>query len=125
MASFIGDRIFDEGLNSFNAECDLLTLVTTVPTNYTEARTTYQIATKSAPTISTATDKSGGGREVTVSAITSGGIVNANGTASHWTLLDTANSRLLAYGELDSLLILTTAYSFTLTEFTIGIPDPA
>ena len=123
MAS-IGDRIFDEGLNIFNSECDRLTLCTTEPTTYTEAATTYKIAHFASPTISTAADRTGGGREVTISAIT-GGTVTSNGSAFFYALIDTANSRLLAVGDLDNPMILTTADSFDLSAFTIGIPDPA
>lgn len=79
--AFIGDKIFDEGLNTFNSDCNMLTLCTTEPTTYTEARTTYQIATKTSPTISVASDRVGGGREVTISAITTGGLVNSDGGA--------------------------------------------
>lgn len=125
MAGLISDRVLDEGLNILNSECDMLTLVSQAPTTYTEARVTYQIATKSSPVVSTAADRAGGGREVTVSAINSGLGVNNNGVAGYWALIDTVNSRLLAYGEINDPIILTTSDSVTLNEFTIGIPDPS
>ena len=121
--AFIADKIFDDGLNTFNSDCDMLTLCSTEPTTYTEARTTYEIGNKTNPTISTAADRAGGGREVTVSAITTGTIVNNDGSALYYALLDTTTSTLLAVGNLDDPINLTTSDTFTLTEFTIGIPD--
>ena len=121
----IGDRVFDNGLGVLNSECNMLTLCTQEPTTYTEARTTYKIADKISPTIATPSDRIGGGREAIIAAITTGGQVTSNGTATHFALIDTANNRLLVVGSLSSSIVLVTSDNFTLDEFTVGIPDPA
>ena len=123
--AFIGDRVFDFGLQVLGTECNMLTLCTQEPTTYTEARTTYKIADKTTPTITLPSDRVGGGRESVIEAITTGGQVTTNGTATHYALIDTATNRLLATNSLSSSIALTTTDNFTLTEFTVSIPDPA
>ena len=123
--AFIGDRVFDFGLEVLTTECNLLTLCTQEPTTYTEARTTYKIAENLNPSIDPPSDRAGGGREAVIIAVALGGQVTANGTATHFALVDTATNRLLVVGELASSIVLTTSDSFTLDEFTVGIPDPA
>jgi hypothetical protein len=58
---------------------------------------------------------------VTIAAITDG-IVTATGTATHWAITDTANSRLLATGSLSASQVVTNGNMFTLGAFDIGIP---
>ncbi|MDI6770104.1 MAG: hypothetical protein QMD04_10585, partial [Anaerolineales bacterium] len=64
------------------------------------------------------------GRKVTVPSI-SDGAVTATGTATHYAVVDTANSRLLATGALSASQVVTNGNTFTLTAFDIGIPGPA
>jgi hypothetical protein len=118
-----GDRVFDEGLNSLNAEGETLHIVSSEPATYA-AVAGVSLGTKASPTISVAADRGGGGREVTVSAITDGS-VSADGTATGYAIVDDSNSRLLAAGDLSSSQAVTNGNTFTLTQFTIGIPDPA
>ena len=66
----------------------------------------------------------GWGREVVVAAI-SDGSVTGNGTATHYAIVDTVNSRLLATGSLSASQVVASGNTFTLGSFTIGIPDPA
>jgi len=61
---------------------------------------------------------------VTIAAITDGA-VTATGTATHYAIVDTVNSRLLATGSLSASQAVTNGNTFTLTSTTIGIPDPA
>jgi hypothetical protein len=49
--------------------------------------------------------------------------VTATGTATHFAITDTVNSRLLATGALTASQGVTSGNSFTLTTFDIGIPD--
>lgn len=123
MAS-LGDRVFDNGLTVLDTEVDKLYICSTLPTTYTEAITTYALGVKNTPTVSAPADRSGGGREVTVSAITDGS-VTGNGTAGYYALVDSANTRLLAAGALSASQSVTSGNTFTLTSFKIGIPDPA
>lgn len=123
MAS-LGDRVLDNGLSALDTEADKLFITSAEATTYTQAATTYALGVKNTPTVSAPADRTGGGREVTVSAITDGS-VTGNGTATHYALVDSANSRLLAAGALSSAQAVTAGNTFTLTSFKIGIPDPA
>ena len=123
MAS-LGDRVFDSGLSVLDTEADKLFITSAEATTYTQAATTYALGVKNTPTVSAPADRTGGGREVTISAITDGS-VTGNGTATHYALVDSANSRLLAAGALSSAQAVTAGNTFTLASFKIGIPDPA
>lgn len=123
MAS-LHDRVFDNGLTVLDTEADKLYITNAEATTYTQAITTYALGVKNTPTVSAPADRTGGGREVTVSAITDGS-VTATGTATHYALVDSSNSRLLAAGALTASQSVTNGNPFTLTSFKIGIPDPA
>ena len=124
MAGYLHDRVFDNGLTVLDTEADKLYICSAQPTTYTEAITTYALGVKNTPTVSAPGDRSGGGREVTISAITDGS-VTASGTATHYALVDQSNSRLLATGSLSASQAVTSGNTFTLTSFKIGIPDPS
>ena len=124
MAAFLGDRVFDNGLTTLDTEASHLYITSAQATTYTEAITTYALGVKATPTVSAPADRTGGGREVTVSAITDGS-VTGTGTAGFYSLVDSSNSRLLAAGPLSATQAVTSGNTFTLTSFKIGIPDPA
>ena len=124
MAAILHDRVFDNGLTVLDTEADKLYIDSTQATTYTEAITTYALGVKNTPTVSAPADRTGGGREVTVSAITDGS-VTGTGTAGFYALVDSSNSRLLAAGPLSATQAVTSGNTFTLTSFKIGIPDPA
>jgi len=124
MAAYLNDRVFDNGLTVLDTEADKLYIDSTQATTYTEAITTYALGVKNTPTVSAPADRTGGGREVTVSAITDGS-VTGTGTAGFYALVDSANTRLLAAGPLSATQSVTSGNTFTLTSFKIGIPDPA
>jgi len=122
--AFINDRVFDNGLSALTSEANKLTITSQEVVTYTEGNATYALGSKTSPTVGSVGDRSPTGRKVTVSAITDGS-VTATGTATHWALLDTSNSRLLATGSLSSSQSVTNGNTFTLTAFDIGIPDAA
>lgn len=124
MAAFLGDRVFDNGLTVLDTEASHLYINSTQAATYTEAITTYALGVKATPTVSAPADRTGGGREVTVSAITDGS-VTGTGTAGFYALVDSSNTRLLAAGPLSATQAVTSGNTFTLTSFKIGIPDPA
>ncbi len=124
MAAYLNDRVYDNGLTVLDTEASHLYINSTQATTYTEAITTYALGVKATPTVSAPAAKAGGGREVTVSAITDG-TVSANGTAGFFSLVDSTNSRLLAAGPLSATQAVTSGNTFTLTSFKIGIPSPA
>ena len=122
--ALIADRVLDGGLTILDTEVNKLCICSAEPTTYTEANSTYLLGAKTSPTVGSPEDASPNGRKVVVSAITDGAI-SANGTASHWALVDTGNSRLLAAGSLSSTQAVTNGNVFTLTAIDIRIPDAA
>ena len=120
----LNDRVFDNGLTVLDTEVNVLHICGTLPTTYTEATSTYTLGNKTSPTVSAPSDRTGGGRKVTVSAITDGN-VTGTGTAVYYALCDTSNSRMLAQGSLSASQAVTSGNTFTLGAFDIGIPDPA
>lgn len=123
MAS-LSNNVFDSGLNYLDTNASHLYICSTEPTTYTEAITTYALGNKATPTIAAPSDRVGGGREVVVSAITDGS-VTADGTAGFYAIVYAGNTELLAAGSLSATQSVTNGNTFTLTEFAIGIPDPA
>ena len=126
MADFIGDRVFDNGLTVLDTEADKLYITSAQAATLAEATTTYALGNKTlaAGDISAPSDRTGGGRKVTVSAL-SGGSVTATGTATHYAIIDSVNSRLLAAGDLGASQAVTSGNTFSVTTIDIGIPDPA
>lgn len=119
----LGDRVFDAGLNVLDTEANRIDICSQEPTTYAAATSTYTLGNSTSLSIGAPADRSGGGREVTVSAI-SDGSVTSSGTATHYAITDTVNSRLLVTGSFTSQSV-TSGNSFSLASFTVGIPDPA
>jgi hypothetical protein len=123
MAS-LADRVFDNGLTVLDTEANRIDITSQEATTYAEATSTYTLGNSTSLAIAAPSDRSGGGREVVVSAI-SDGSVSGSGTATHFSIVDTSNSRLLATGSLSASQSVTSGNTFSLASFTIGIPDPA
>lgn len=121
--AFLNDRVFDNGLTVLDTEANKITITSQEATTYTEGNATYALGDSTSLSIAAPSDRTGGGRKVTVAAI-SDGSVTGTGTATHYAILDTVNSRLLATGSLTASQAVTTGNSFTLSSFDIGIPDP-
>lgn len=125
MADTLHNNVFDYGLaGSLQGSVEYLYICSTLPTTYAEASSTYALGNKASPTVSAPGDRGGGGREVTITAITDG-TVTGSGTAGFYALTDNSASLLLAQGDLASTQVVTSGNTFTLTSFAIGIPDPA
>jgi len=122
--AFLNDRVFDDGLTVLDTEANKILITSAEPATYTEANATYALGNSTSLSIGAPQDRSGGGREVVVAAITDGS-VTATGTATHYAIVDTINSRLLAAGSLTASQAVTSGNTFTLTSVAIGIPDPA
>lgn len=122
--AFINDRVFDNGLTVLDTEANRLDICSQEPTTYAEATSTYTLGNKTALSIGAPEDRTPNGRKVVVAAITDGA-VTGTGTASHWAIVDTGNSRLLATGSLAASQSVTNGNTFTLGAFDIGIPDAA
>jgi len=120
----LNDRVLDSGLSVLDTEANKIVVTSQEATSYTEANATYALGNSTSLSIGAPADRSGGGREVTVAAITDGSITGT-GTATHYAIVDTVNSRLLATSTLSASQSVTSGNTFTLASFTIGIPDPA
>ena len=122
--AFINDRVFDSGLTILDTEANRLDICSQEPVTYTEATSTYTLGNKTSLSIGAPADRTPSGRKVTVASFTDGS-VTGTGTASHWAIVDTGNSRLLATGALSASQAVTSGNTFTLAAFDIGIPDAA
>lgn len=120
----LGDRVFDNGLTVLDTEANAIHVTTQEATTYTEATSTYTKGSSTSLSIGAPADRTGGGRKVTVAAISDGSITG-DGDVSHYAIVDTTNSRLLATGALTASQTVTNGNTFTLASFDIGIPDPA
>jgi hypothetical protein len=120
--SYMHPDLFDTGLSQLNGK--KLTLCSALPTTYAQANATYALGSKVGISVSMAAHTSGG-RKAVVAPITDGA-VSANGTASHWAIVDTATSRLLATRTLQTSQVVTSGNVFTIAaSFDIAIPGPA
>ena len=121
---YLNDRVYDNGLTVLDTEANALHICTQEPTDYTGAVTTYSKGSKTGISIGAPAAGTPNGRQVTVSAITDGA-VSGTGTVTHWAIVDTVNSRLLAAGDLSASQAVTSGNTFTLGSFTIRIPAAA
>lgn len=125
MAAFVNDRVFDNGLTVLDTEATGVYLCSQQPTTYTEAITTYALAAKSSGFTSGApADGATNGRRVTFPAVTDG-TCSATGTATHYAVVDSANSRLLLAHTLNASVATATGATMTLAAFDFTKPDPA
>ena len=120
----LNDRVFDNGLTVLDTEANRIDVTSQEATTYAEATSTYTLGNSTSLSIGSPADRSGGGREVTASAISDGSITGT-GTASHYAIVDTSNSRLLVTGSLSASQSVTSGNTFSLASFTVGIPDPS
>lgn len=120
----LNDRVFDNGLTVLDTEANAVYITSQEATSYTDATSTSALGNSTSLSIGAPQDRSGGGREVVVAAITDGS-VTATGTATHYAIVDTVNSRLLATSTLTASQAVTSGNTFTLSSVSIGIPDPA
>ncbi len=122
--AFLNDRVFDNGLSILDTEANKILVTSQEAGDYTEANSTYALGNSTSLSIAAPTDRSGGGRKVVVAAISDGSITGT-GTATHYAIVDTGNSRLLATAALTASQSVTNGNTFTLATFDIGIPDPS
>jgi len=124
MAS-IADYVLDAALSKLDTEANRVDICSSEPTTYTAATSTNTLGNSTSISISAPTDGDTSGRKVTLSAI-SGASVTGTGTASHFAITDTTNSRLLATGALSGGgQQVTSGNTFSLTAVDIEIPDPS
>jgi len=119
----LDNRVFDNGLTVLDTEANKILITSQEATTFTEANATYALGNSTSLSIGAPADRAGGGREVVVAAITDGS-VTGTGTATHYAIVDTVNSRLLATSTLTASQSVTSGNTFTLSSVAIGIPDP-
>jgi hypothetical protein len=125
MPASLSDRVLDLGLNVLDAEPEKIVICSAEPTTYTEANSTFKLGEKvfavggafGAPAAGTPN-----GRKVSSTAITDGA-VQGTGTATKWGVVDSANTRLLADGDLAASQAVTSGNTFSLPSFDIRIPS--
>lgn len=124
MAS-LSNTVLDGALDILTSNGTRLDLCSSEPTTYSGI-SSVSLGNKTSLSIGSAADRSGGGREVTVAAITSAatGSITGTGTATHYAISNGSNA-LYATGSLSASQSVTSGNTFTLAAFTIGIPDPA
>lgn len=122
--SWLSYTVLDAALGYIDTNTENLYICSQEPTTFAGASSTYKLGVKATPEILAPSDRSGGGREITVSAITDGS-VTATGTATPFAITDDSASLLLATGSLSASQVVTANNSFSLTAITVGIPDPA
>lgn len=122
--AFINDRVFDLGLNVLDTEANRLDICNAEPATFAAATTTNTLGNKTGISVGAPEDRTPSGRKVAVGAI-SDGAVTGTGTATHWAVTDTVNSRLLSTGALSVGQAVSSGNLFTLGTFDIGIPDAA
>lgn len=120
----LNDRVFDNGLAVLDTEANEIHITDSEAADFNDATSTSSLGNSASLSIGAPQDRSGGGREVIVAAITDGS-VTGSGTATHYAIVDSANSRLLATGSLTASQSVTSGNTFTLSSVAIGIPDPA
>lgn len=121
--TILADRVLDLGLTVLDTEPTALHICSSEPATFA-AVAGVTLGSKATPAIGAPVARTPSGRKVTVSAITDGA-VTANGTASHYAIVDATNSRLLAAAALAAPQAVTNGNVFTLAAFDIGIPGPA
>ncbi len=124
MADVLHDDVFDNGLSAIDDNTEQLYILSADPGLTWANIASYKLGNKATPAIAAPSDRGAGGREVVISAITDG-TVTGTGTATHFALTDDSATKILAAGDLASSQGVTSGNTFTLTEFAIGIPDPA
>ena len=122
--AFIADRVLDLGLNILSTEANRLDICSSEPVDFTAATTTASLGNKTSLSVGAPAARTPDGRKVTVAQITDG-VIDGTGTATHYAIVDTVNSRLLATGSLSASQAVTSGNTFTLAAFDIGIPGAA
>jgi hypothetical protein len=128
MTAYIHDDVFDEGLDLINGAATKLHILSTAAELTFTNVALYTLGEKDISAITNPNsitgpaDRTAGGREVTIVEITDGA-VTATGTATYFAIVDA--SRVLVSGPISGSQVVTSGNIFTLSAFTIGIPDPA
>ena len=123
---WLSNEILDGGLDVLDTSGTQLNICKTAePTTYGQATTAgaNSLGVKTGLSIPAVSERGAGGREVVVPAITDGTVTTTD-TAAYYAITNGVDT-LYATGALSAGQAVTDGNTFTLTSFTIGIPDPA
>jgi hypothetical protein len=115
----------DLGLNTLNSDANKILICSALPTSYANAQSValgYKSFGAGACFADPVDLTPGPGRKITSFAITNG-TITANGVPSYWAVIDEANSRLLAAGDMLGGIQVISGSGFTLDAFTINVPS--
>lgn len=120
--AYLNDLILDNGLSFFASNAEKVFMCSQEPSTYTQATNTYALGVSGDLTVGSPEDRTAGGRKVVIEAIADG-VFTANGTASHYAVVDVSNGRLLSAAPLDSSQVVYTDNPFTMAEIEVAIDD--
>jgi hypothetical protein len=121
--ALVSAYVIDNGLDVLDTDADKIFICSAEPTTYAEATVTLALGNKDfgAGAVASLSNASPNGRKATASAV-SDGTITADGTATHWAIVDGAASRLLATGTLNAPVGLISGGAFTLPPFVVTLP---
>lgn len=117
--TYLAPRVYDYGLFNLVENSSRLVLLTELQTDH-EAAVAGILGEVPTPVIAGPSNGIGGGRRVTVAAIT-GGVVSVPGSAGFWALLDDPNELVLACGPFASAMDLEESNTFDIPAFAIDL----
>lgn len=124
MGKAVHDDVLDGALNVIKNNCTRMTLCNAQPTTYTEANSTYALASVTMDSSDfTIADGDTSGRKLTVAAKNNVSI-SASGTSNHVALLDVTNSKLL-YVTTHTAQAVTAGNVANIGSWKIEIADPS
>jgi len=120
----ISDYVLDAALSKLDLEANRIDICSQEPASYTEATSTYTLGSSTSVSFGAPQNGDTSGRKTTCAAI-SDGVVATSGTATHYAITDTSNTRLLCTGLLTTPQAVVSGNTFTVATFDVEIPDPA
>lgn len=114
------DDVLDNGLSAL-ADADEIHILSQAPASYADVAT-YTLGNGTA-VVGSPGDRTPNGRKVTIGPHSNTITVTADGTRTHWALIDSGTSRLLASNAFASSAAVTNGNSASIDAFDIGIPD--
>jgi hypothetical protein len=122
MTAFLNDRVLDNGLTVLDTEVTGIHYCSSLPSDYA-GTLTASLGNKTGISVGSPAARSPSGRKVTVAAVTNGS-ATASGTITHYALVDSVNSRLLAAQTVAVSKVVNNGDTITSPAFDIGIPGP-
>jgi len=115
----ICDQAFDAGIAYLITNGNVVHICSDEPN---AVGTLNSLGNKTGVTLGAAGDGTPSGRKTTVPAI-SGGTSTASGTATHWAIVDTGATVLVATGQLAASQVITAGNPWSLAAFDLTIKD--